>query len=175
MAEANTMSSVIGMEDNSQPYADPMLWRQLRGVLKFLQSYTYPHIPNPPSCKKRASVALIVRFRPSSTHDAVYDQGICGASTGSNVQRLENFFSQPWVQRGEPEILFIKRASRAGDRWTNHIAFPGGGRDAQDADDCVTSIRETQEEVGVDLNADHCIVVGNLPQQIVTTWWSRVP
>lgn len=122
------MASVTGMEDNSQPFTDPALWRQLRGVLQFLQSHEYPHIPNPPSCKKRASVALIVRFRPSSTHGALYNQGICGASTGSNVQRLENFFSQPWVQHGEPEILFIKRASRAGDRWTSHIAFPGGGR-----------------------------------------------
>ena len=168
------MTSVIGTEGSSQPYADPMLWRRLRGALEFLQSYNYPHIPNPPSCKKRASVALIIRFRPSFTHGAVYDQGICGPSTGSDVQRLENFFSQPWVQHGEPEVLFIKRASRAGDRWTSHIAFPGGGRDVQDADDCATSIRETQEEVGVDLNADHCMVVGNLPQQIVSTWWSKL-
>lgn len=152
-----------------------MLWRQLRGALRFLQSNHYSHIPNPPSCKKRASVALIVRFRPSIAYRAVYDPSSCGTSAGSSLQRLENFFSQPWIQHGEPEILFIKRASRAGDRWTSHVAFPGGGRDPNDADDCATSIRETQEEVGVDLDADHCMLIGNLPEQVVTTWWSKTP
>ena len=119
--------------------------------------------------------ALIVRFRPSKAHSSSFDPTQCGAIAGSSQQRVENFFSQPWVQEGEPEILFIKRAARAGDRWTSHIAFPGGGREPLDEDDCAASVRETREEVGLDLNADHCTQIGNLPEQVVTTWWSKVP
>lgn len=175
MTVISIMTPSLGAVDDSQAYTNPMLWRQLKGVMEFLQSNNYPHIPNPPSCSKRASVALILRFRPSIAYAAVYDRAVCGDNTGSSSQRLESYFSQLWVQHAEAEILFIKRAPRAGDRWNGHVAFPGGGRDSQDADDCATSIRETREEVGIDLNAEHCMLIGNLPEQVVTTWWSKVP
>lgn len=158
-----------------EPFLDPMLWRQLKDVLQYLQANKYPHLPNPPSCTKRASVALIIRFRPPLAVPAAFDTEKCGPSVASATERLESFFAQQWVQQGDPEILFIKRASRKGDRWTSHIAFPGGGREQADENDCATSIRETQEEIGLQLNADHCLMIGNLPEQIVTTWWSKQP
>ena len=169
------MAPPLSPEIALEPYLDPMLWRQLRDCLHFLQANKYPHIPNPPSCKKRASVALIIRFRPPLAIPATFDTKSCGPSILSATERLENFFAQQWVQQGEPEILFIKRASRAGDRWTSHVAFPGGGREPGDEDDCAASVRETQEEIGLDLTADHCMKVGNLPEQLVTTWWSKQP
>ena len=49
------------------------------------------------------------------------------------------------------EILFIERASRAGDPWSGHIAFPGGKRQESDTSIRATAIRETQEEIGLDL------------------------
>ena len=49
------------------------------------------------------------------------------------------------------EALFIKRAERTGDPWSGQIAFPGGRREAADADLLATAIRETHEEVGVEL------------------------
>lgn len=50
------------------------------------------------------------------------------------------------------ETLFIHRAVRVGDRWSGQIAFPGGRREPTDADLLTTAIRETLEEIGVDLS-----------------------
>ncbi|KAI4257254.1 MAG: hypothetical protein L6R42_005787, partial [Xanthoria sp. 1 TBL-2021] len=93
----------------------------------------------------------------------------------SDQERLNAFFTQEWVQWGDPEVLFIKRAARKGDRWTSHIAFPGGGRDPEDKDDLAASIRETREEIGMDLEANHCLNVGNLSERVVTAWLGKTP
>jgi 8-oxo-dGTP pyrophosphatase MutT (NUDIX family) len=59
------------------------------------------------------------------------------------------------------EVLLIKRASRPGDIWSGHMAFPGGHRDAGDADLASTAVRETLEEIGLDL-ARHGRLLGAL-------------
>ena len=50
-----------------------------------------------------------------------------------------------------PEVLLIERATREGDPWSGHMAFPGGRMDDTDHDARAASERETWEEVGVDL------------------------
>jgi len=52
----------------------------------------------------------------------------------------------------EPRVLLMKRAERAGDPWSGHISLPGGGYQASDGDLRITAIRETREELGVDLS-----------------------
>ncbi|MCB9679871.1 MAG: CoA pyrophosphatase [Alphaproteobacteria bacterium] len=49
-------------------------------------------------------------------------------------------------------VWFIRRADRAGDPWSGHVGFPGGRAQASDADLLATAVRETSEEVGVDLS-----------------------
>lgn len=54
-------------------------------------------------------------------------------------------------------LLFIQRAIHKGDRWSGHIAFPGGRTDAQDADAQRAAERETLEEVGLAIDDRHLI------------------
>ncbi|MGE0622303.1 MAG: CoA pyrophosphatase [Pseudomonadales bacterium] len=51
------------------------------------------------------------------------------------------------------DILFIKRAEKPGDPWSGHMAFPGGHREKTDADLRAAAMRETLEEIGLDLSA----------------------
>ena len=64
---------------------------------------------------------------------------------------------------GSTEMLFIERAKRRGDPWSGHMAFPGGHRDPQDADLRAAAVRETWEEVGLDISA--APMLGALPRQ----------
>jgi 8-oxo-dGTP pyrophosphatase MutT (NUDIX family) len=51
-----------------------------------------------------------------------------------------------------PSVLLIKRAERAGDPWSGQVAFPGGKMQSGDATARDTAVRETMEEVGLDLS-----------------------
>ncbi|KAG0049437.1 hypothetical protein BGZ90_007341, partial [Linnemannia elongata] len=82
---------------------------------------------------RRASVAIIIR--------AI-----------ENPESLDEFFDQDWVRTGVPEVLFIERATRKTDRWSGHVALPGGKREEADEDDQETAARETLEEIGLDLS-----------------------
>ena len=58
-------------------------------------------------------------------------------------------------------VLLMKRVERAGDPWSGHISLPGGRYQAEDGDLRVTAIRETHEELGVELVGAR--VLGHLP------------
>jgi len=45
----------------------------------------------------------------------------------------------------------MKRAEFPGDRWSGHVSFPGGSEESVDRDMFSTAVRETREEVGLDL------------------------
>ncbi len=55
--------------------------------------------------------------------------------------------------RGAPEVLLMKRIERDGDRWSGHVSFPGGNQHPDDPDLVATAVRETVEEVGIDLSS----------------------
>lgn len=60
----------------------------------------------------------------------------------------------------EPEILFIKRAELERDPWSGHVAFPGGRVEEGDASLQATAMRETFEELSLDLA--HGQILGRL-------------
>ena len=65
------------------------------------------------------------------------------------------------IQDDDAELLLIRRAERADDPWSGQIGLPGGGVDAADRSLERTAIRETREEVGLDLD-EHGQVLGVL-------------
>lgn len=165
----------------------------LHSVFLELANTPYPDIPNPPTVNRRASVALVIRIQPDHAHwpppqptnlqdsswqDVRQSSSSFSSSSASDPAavraRVAAFFAQDWVRHGDPEVLFIKRAARPGDRWTSHVALPGGRRDPGDADDRAAAVRECAEEVGLDLSGRNAVAVGNLPQRVVTTSWGKV-
>jgi 8-oxo-dGTP pyrophosphatase MutT (NUDIX family) len=151
------------------------LMAHLKSVLLELHTNPYPEVACPPNLPKRASVALILRVQPHYNHWPAQHTSEPADPKRPFKDHLDAFFSQQWVQHGDPELLFIKRAARIGDKWNGHVALPGGKRDPEDGDDEVTAAREAMEEVGIDLSEAYALKVGNLPQRIVTTSWGKVP
>jgi len=68
----------------------------------------------------------------------------------------------PYDKYDETEILLMRRAEHPSDPWSGHMAFPGGRRDAADENLLAAAIRETREEVGIDLKA-HGTLLARLP------------
>jgi 8-oxo-dGTP pyrophosphatase MutT (NUDIX family) len=94
----------------------------------------------PDDGRRRAAVAILL-----------YDEG-------PRVIEPNAPASRPQVEA--PRVLLMKRIEREGDPWSGHISLPGGGFQASDADMLATAIRETHEELGVDLKGAR--LLGNL-------------
>ena len=60
-------------------------------------------------------------------------------------------------------IPFILRSKRENDPWSGDMSLPGGHVDLADTSGQFTAIRETEEEIGLALDADLCF--GSLPAQ----------
>lgn len=60
----------------------------------------------------------------------------------------------------DDRVLLIKRAERVGDPWSGHIALPGGKFEPKDEHLLATAIRETREELSLDLTGAR--LLGNL-------------
>jgi 8-oxo-dGTP pyrophosphatase MutT (NUDIX family) len=61
------------------------------------------------------------------------------------------------------EILFILRAEHPRDPWSGQMAWPGGRVDPGDAGPLAAAVRETREELGLDLE-DRTDLIGRLSE-----------
>ena len=62
------------------------------------------------------------------------------------------------VSAAGPELLLIKRAVFEADPWSGHVALPGGREEENDNDLRHTAVRETREEIAVDVDSEGCII-----------------
>jgi 8-oxo-dGTP pyrophosphatase MutT (NUDIX family) len=60
----------------------------------------------------------------------------------------------------DDRVLLMKRTERTGDPWSGHISLPGGRHEPTDPDLLATAIRETHEELAIDLRGAR--VLGSL-------------
>jgi len=76
------------------------------------------------------------------------------------------------------EFVVIHRSHRRNDPWSGHMALPGGRQDPGDRDLFHTAVRETREEVGIDLDQhgrrlghldDLCAVGRGRPLDLIIT------
>jgi 8-oxo-dGTP pyrophosphatase MutT (NUDIX family) len=75
-----------------------------------------------------------------------------GAAPGSyEAEAAVSLLLRPAADARGVEFLAIKRAESAADPWSGHMALPGGRREQGDGSLWATAVRETREEVGVDV------------------------
>lgn len=55
---------------------------------------------------------------------------------------------------GGAELLFIHRAEDPNDPWSGHMAFPGGRVEVGDRNPLAAAVRETREEIALDLELE---------------------
>lgn len=72
------------------------------------------------------------------------------------------------------ELLLIRRAEKEGDPWSGHMAFPGGRMQAEDASPFAAAVRETQEEIDLDLQ-EHGLHIATLSQQRAMALGKPIP
>ncbi|KAF7339991.1 Nudix hydrolase domain-containing protein [Mycena venus] len=129
-------------------------------------------IASPPTQPRRAAVSLIIRVVPSP--NAVF------TPESSNPVTLSEFFELDWVNdpAARPEILFLQRENPAPEdsamsRMRNtheaHVAFPGGRMEADDEGGLYTAMRQTWEEIGIDLAEKDYTCIGQLDDREITT------
>ena len=70
--------------------------------------------------------------------------------------------------RPEPHVLLMQRVKHERDPWSGHISLPGGRRSAEDTDLLDTAIRETREEVDVDLAESARLLSRLAPRQAIS-------
>ena len=70
--------------------------------------------------------------------------------------------------RPEPHVLLMRRVEYERDPWSGHISLPGGRSSPEDNDLLDTAIRETREEVDIDLRTSARLLGRLAPRQAIS-------
>ncbi|KAF8640648.1 hypothetical protein AX17_000305 [Amanita inopinata Kibby_2008] len=158
------------MSKESSVSVVPLLARALQRIRS-----TPPRvIASPPTQPRRAAVALIIRVAPSSSTPL--------PPQSTNPDSLNEFLELDWVNdvNARPEILFLHRDNASSDVGSfsqtkppdakeAQVAFPGGRMEPDDEGGLYTAMRQTWEEIGIDLAEKDYMLVGQLDDREITT------
>ena len=75
----------------------------------------------------------------------------------NEVSVSESRASVAILVRSDDHICMIRRAVKEQDYWSGHMGFPGGREESGDGTLLQTAIRETKEEIGVDIVLEQCV------------------
>ncbi|KAF8140037.1 hypothetical protein EV363DRAFT_1413512 [Boletus edulis] len=137
-------------------------------------------IASPATQPRRATVAIVIRIVPSSSTPT--------PPADAPIPTLSQFFELDWVKdpAARPEILFLQRdgasssdgltSSLLGEGSTHRtskveaqLAFPGGRMEEGDEGGLYTAMRQTWEEIGLDLAERDFTCIGQLDDREITT------
>jgi 8-oxo-dGTP pyrophosphatase MutT (NUDIX family) len=107
------------------------------------------------------AAALLVNPEITKLQSALEARSSSDSATEDGVRRAAVALIFRAGQSGDPELLFIKRAEYPADPWSGQVAFPGGREEVGDSNLMNTAIRETHEEIGLDLARDG-VFIGTL-------------
>ncbi|KAG9314567.1 hypothetical protein JVU11DRAFT_5368 [Chiua virens] len=164
------------MSQGKQDKIVPLLSRALHRIRT-----TPPRIiASPATQPRRAAVAIIIRVVPPPATSLPAD-----VPTG--IPTLSQFFELDWVKdpAARPEILFLQRDGGSSDdlktslsgegsahrssKAEAQLAFPGGRMEEGDEGGLYTALRQTWEEIGLDLAERDFTCVGQLDDREITT------
>ncbi|KIP06948.1 hypothetical protein PHLGIDRAFT_19326 [Phlebiopsis gigantea 11061_1 CR5-6] len=137
-------------------------------------------IASPATQPRRAAVAIIIRVAPPSSFPT--SSGVSPNASQPSTTDLNEFFQLDWVcaPGARPEILFLQRENpqgssedgrmnESGQAREAHLAFPGGRTQDGDEGGMYTAMRQTWDELGLDLAESAYIPIGQLDDREITT------
>ncbi|ETW87588.1 hypothetical protein HETIRDRAFT_307211 [Heterobasidion irregulare TC 32-1] len=164
------MSTTDSIPPHASPASDPKsITGLLSRALRRIRSTPPRIIASPATQPRRAAVALILRVVPPPNVPLP-------PSPPPAPPSLTDFFDLDWVKHpaARPEILFLRRAKAdASEAHANtrdaHVAFPGGRMEEGDEGGLYTAMRQTWEEIGLDLAEADYTCIGQLDDREITT------
>ncbi|CAM9102783.1 unnamed protein product [Choristocarpus tenellus] len=120
------------------------------------QSVRHGQYPLPPSRPRRAALALILR------------SALCSSpSSYLNDLSSNHHILQQGEEGRDDQVLLIRRAINPRDKWSGHVALPGGRQEFGETD-LQTAVRECREEVGIELSSRQFNLLGRLPDRKIS-------
>jgi len=145
------MASEIQIAEQ-QLLSNDFVW--LEDIINQLRNFTPKLTEQMDQCKKYAAVAVVIRVKPVSSSTTTEMEA-------KEYKDINQFSKDENIRRGQVQFLYIKRAIRQNDPWSGDVSFPGGKKAPREsAKDC--AIRETKEELNIDLSSPQFYFLGEL-------------